>query len=333
MPSFLSQIFSHTYDPVFIAFAVLIVDGLFGDPAWIYSRIPHPVVIIGRFISLFEKRLNRIDFGNFLRFTTGMLTVFVIIGSAVASGIVLTVLYEAVPGGGILLIILSSSLIAYRGLFDGVDKVQKALSQSLDAGQDAISHIVGRDPKSLDEPGVARAAIESLAENFSDGTISPIFWFLLLGLPGLLFYKAVNTLDSMIGHRNDRYEYFGKFAARLDDVVNYIPARLTGILIVVAAFLLPSTSGRSAIQGLQRDARHHKSVNAGWQEAAMAGALGVSLAGPRKYGDQIVDDVWMNGTGRKDATAKDIKSALRLYLISGGLLLASLMGLAWALVS
>lgn len=328
MPSLLNQILNHLTDPVFTACAVFIVDFLIGDPAWLYRRIPHPVVIIGEVISLFEKRLNSVRFGKFLRFFYGILTTVAVIGAAIITGILVTLICENLPLGGVLLVILSSSLIAYRGLFDGVRRVQKGLAKSLEQGRTAVSHIVGRDPESLDEAGVARAAIESLAENFSDGTIAPIFWFLLFGLPGLLFYKAVNTLDSMIGHHSDRYEYFGKFSARLDDVINFIPARLTGLLIVVAAYLHPSTNGNKAIQSLLMDARKHKSVNAGWQEAALAGALGVSLAGPRQYGDQLVDDVWMNNGGRKLATAQDIKLALHLYLICGAVLLLILIGLA-----
>lgn len=333
MPSLLNQILNNLTDPVFIASAVLLLDFLIGDPAWLYRRIPHPVVIIGGMISLFEKRLNSVRSGNFLRFLYGILTNVVVIGTAIITGILVTMIFEILPLGGLLLIILSSSLIAYRGLFDGVWRVQQGLAQSLDQGRDAVRHIVGRDPKSLDEAGVARASIESLAENFSDGTIAPIFWFLLLGLPGLLFYKAVNTLDSMVGHHSDRYEYFGKFSARLDDVVNFVPARLTGLLIVAAAYLHPRAKGSKAVRALLMDARKHKSVNAGWQEAALAGALGISLAGPRQYGDQLVDDVWMNDGGRKLATAQDIRLALHLYMISGALLLLTLTGLAIEIIN
>ena len=171
---------------------------------------------------------------------------------------------------------------------------------------------------------VARAAAESAAENFSDGFVAPVFWFLLLGLPGLLAYKAVNTLDSMIGHRNARYEAFGKVAARLDDAVNFLPARLAGLLFVLAAWLLPAARGAAAWTTMRRDAPKHRSPNAGWQEAALAGALGLALAGPRQYGGQVVEDHWM-GDGRSAVTAEDLGRVLDLYLTAGGLLFAAVM--------
>ncbi|MEH6402151.1 MAG: adenosylcobinamide-phosphate synthase CbiB [Sneathiella sp.] len=332
MSDLLLQIQEISFDPLFIAFAVFLIDGIMGDPLWLYGRIPHPVVIIGNAISKLEVRFNNPVYSNFYRFSFGFLTFLIVVATSTVVGIVLTDIFNQISGGAILLALSASSLIAYRGLFNGVHQVQKGLEASLSDGREAVSHIVGRDPDSLDEAGVARAAIESLAENFSDGTTAPIFWFLIFGLPGLLFYKSINTLDSMIGHHSDRYEYFGKVAARLDDVVNFIPARLTGLLIVMAAFLHPRVSGWGALQGLFRDARHHKSINAGWQEAAFAGGLGISLAGPRQYRDQMVEDVWMNEAGRKTATAKDIATALQLYVICGGLLLAGLIGAAVGVV-
>ncbi|MBL4740103.1 MAG: cobalamin biosynthesis protein CobD [Sneathiella sp.] len=332
MSDMLLHIQENSFDPLFIAFAVFLIDGIMGDPKWFYSRIPHPVVVIGNAISKLEDRFNNPVYSSYYRFFFGILTVLIVVATFTVVGIVLTGVFNQIPGGALLIALVASSLIAYRGLFVGVRHVQKGLEKSLENGREAVSHIVGRDPDSLDGAGVARAAIESLAENFSDGTTAPLFWFLVFGLPGLLFYKSVNTLDSMIGHHSDRYEYFGKVAARLDDVVNYIPARLTGLLIVTAACLHPRMSGRGALQGLFRDARHHKSINAGWQEAAFAGAVGLSLAGPRQYGDQMVEDVWMNREGRKRATAQDISAALQLYLICGGLLFAGLVGTAVGVV-
>lgn len=328
MSDLLLQIQENSFDPLFIAFTVFLIDAILGDPLWLYGRIPHPVVLIGNWISKLETRFNNTGYSNYYRFSFGFLTVLIVVATSSVVGMVLTDIFKQIPGGAIVLALVASSLIAYRGLFDGVRQVRKSLQVSLTDGQAAVSHIVGRDPDSLDEAGVARAAIESLAENFSDGTTAPIFWFLCFGLPGLLFYKAVNTLDSMIGHHSDRYEYFGKVAARLDDIVNFIPARLTGLLIAIAAFLHPKMNGRAAVLGLIKDARHHKSINAGWQEAAIAAAIGISLAGPRRYGDQMVDDVWMNGEGRKNATAKDISSALQLYLMCGGMLFIGLLCLA-----
>jgi len=332
MSDLLLHIQENSFEPLFIAFSVFLIDGIMGDPQWFYSRIPHPVVVIGNIISKLELRFNNLAYSSYYRLTFGFLTVLIVVATFTVAGIVLTGIFSQIPGGALLIAIVASSLIAYRGLFDGVRHVQKGLEKSLAEGREAVSHIVGRDPDSLNEAGVARAAIESLAENFSDGTTAPLFWFLIFGLPGLLFYKSINTLDSMIGHHSDRYEHFGKVAARLDDVVNYIPARLTGLLIVIAACLHPCMSGRGALQGLIKDAGHHKSINAGWQEAAFAGGVGISLAGPRQYRDQMVEDVWMNEGGRKRATAQDISTALQLYLICGGLLLAGLIGTAVGVV-
>jgi adenosylcobinamide-phosphate synthase len=208
-----------------------------------------------------------------------------------------------------------------------VQAVARGLGEGLDQARAAVAQVVGRDPESLDAPGVARAAVESLAENFSDGVVAPVFWFLVAGLPGLAAYKAVNTLDSMIGHRDARHRAFGKAAARLDDVVNWLPARLAGLIYVAAAALLPGARAGRAWTAMWRDAPKHRSPNAGWQEAALAGALGFALAGPRRYGDEIVEDPWM-GDGRRELTAADLGRALRLYLAAGLLLAGLVAGVA-----
>jgi adenosylcobinamide-phosphate synthase len=327
------QIFELLFDPLFAVVFVFALDLLMGDPLWIFARIPHPIVLIGNLIAAIETRLNQPTFTAGIRFTLGSLTAMAVISIVVLVAVGLTLICQTIPMGGLIYVILAATLIAYRGLYDGVQAVHKGLNSSLDDGRSAVSHIVGRDPASLDEAGVARAAIESLSENFSDGTIAPLFWFICLGLPGLAFYKAVNTLDSMIGHRNDRYEYFGKFAARLDDIVNFIPARLTGLLIVCASAILPRMSFNEAVSCMLRDAKGHKSVNAGWQEAAVAGALGISLAGPRSYGGTITEDIWMNPVGRKDATAADINRALILYRTCGLILILLFLGTAMLKVS
>src|SRR5690554_4671448 len=199
-----------------------------------------------------------------------------------------------------------SSLVAQKSLYDHVAAVARGLEQGgLEGGRKAVSLIVGRDPESLDQAGVARAAIESLSENFSDAVVAPVFWAALFGLPGLLAYKAVNTADSMIGHRTPRHAAFGWAAARLDDAVNLIPARLAGLRIAGAALLLPGARAGNALRAMGRDAPRHRSPNAGWQEAAMGGALGLALAGPRRYGGQVVEDAWMGAGGRTDAGPAD----------------------------
>ena len=227
---------------------------------------------------------------------------------------------------------LASTLVAYRGLHDRARDVADGLDQSLDRGRSAVGHLVGRDPDGLDEHGVARAAVESTAENLSDGVVAPLLWFAILGLPGLCACKAINTLDSMFGHRDDRYEEFGKLAARLDDAVNAVPARATALLVVAAAAAGRDASAGAAWTAMVRDGPKHRSVNAGWPEAAMAGALGLALGGPRRYGGRVVDDAWLNPAGRKEAGARDVRRALRVYRRAAAALAAGLL-LAMALLA
>ncbi len=300
------------------------LDLVAGDPRWLYRRVPHPVVLIGRAIGLLERALNRQAQPRGRRILLGGLSSLLVVGLAAGLGLALTRLLADLPFGWVVEGLLASTLLAFRGLYDAVRAVARGLAESLEAGRAAVGEIVGRDPASLDAAGVARAAAESAAENFSDGFVAPLFWFLLLGLPGLFAYKAVNTLDSMIGHRNARYEAFGKLAARLDDAVNLVPARLAGLILVAAAALLPGASAPAAWRALRRDAPKHRSPNAGWQEAALAGALGLALAGPRVYGGQVVEDHWM-GDGRSAMTAEDLGRVLDLYLTAGGLVFLAVM--------
>jgi adenosylcobinamide-phosphate synthase len=219
----------------------------------------------------------------------------------------------SLPFGFLAVGVLASSLLAQRSLHDHVERVASALEQDgIDGGRAAVSHIVGRDPQALDEAGVCRAAIESLAENFSDGIVAPGFWLAIGGLPGGVAYKAVNTADSMIGHRTPRHKDFGFAAARLDDLLNLPASRLSVLLIVAAAAIGRNTSAAQAWNAVRRDARHHRSPNAGYPEAAVAGALGLAIAGPRVYGGILVDDATM-GNGRRDAGPQDIRAALALY--------------------
>ncbi|KLN62615.1 cobalamin biosynthesis protein CobD [Kiloniella spongiae] len=303
--------------PILILITAIFIDIVIGDPAWLYRYVPHPVVIIGKAIEVSERRMNNPKNNRMTGILLGALLSIGIIALAVAVGLILSRALGQVSHGWIVESILASSLIAYRGLGTAVHNVATALAQSLEEGRKAISHLVGRDPESLDEASICRAAIESMAENFSDGVVAPVFWFALFGLPGLCAYKAINTLDSMIGHKNERYEAFGKFAARLDDLVNLIPARLAGLLYVLAGLLISRASAARAFKVMLRDAGQHRSPNAGWQEAAVAGALGFALAGPRKYPGYVVDDPWMGDGGRSDLAAPDIKLALKLYIGAG----------------
>ncbi len=313
--------------PADTIFAILLLAFLLdmglGDPPWLYRRQPHPVALLGRAIEWGELRWNR----GSARFQRGLLFAATVVALAGALGWIVERICIALPGGWILEAVLASTLIAFRGLHDHVRAVAEALDLGLGNARVAVAHIVGRDPARLDAPGVARAAIESLAENFSDGVVAPLFWFALLGLPGLCAYKAINTLDSMIGQRSPRFEYFGKAAARLDDGVNWVPARLAGLLLVAAAAVLPGGRAGESWRAVRRDADRHRSPNAGWQEAALAGALGFALAGPRDYPDGPVADAWM-GDGRADLDAADLRASLRLYRVAGGLI-AGLLAVAW----
>jgi adenosylcobinamide-phosphate synthase len=233
-------------------------------------------------------------------------------------------------GGWVVEGLAMSTLLAQRSLVDHVQAVAAALRRSLPEGRLAVSQIVGRDPETLDHPAVARAAIESLAENLSDGFVAPLLWGALLGLPGMLAYKALNTLDSMVGHRTPRHLHLGWASARLDDLANLLPARLTGALLCLAALMLGPTAAGRAWTAMCRDARLHRSPNAGWPEAAMAGALDLRLAGPRAYGGRMVEDAWM-GDGRAASTPADIEAAIRLAWAGWGLAAVLLLATAWLL--
>jgi adenosylcobinamide-phosphate synthase len=286
----------------------MVVDALMGWPDRLFARIGHPVTWLGRLIAALDASWNRPADAPWKRRAAGLAAALIVI--ALASGLALAV-QDALPEGWgrmVVLGVLAWPFVALRSLHDHVAAVARPLQAGDIAGaRKAVSMIVGRDPNQLDEAGIARAAIESLAENTSDGIVAPLFWGVLFGLPGIAGYKAINTLDSMIGHRNERHEFFGWGAARIDDVANVIPARLTGLL-----FALLSARPGDAMACMVRDARRHRSVNAGWPEAAMAGGLGVRLCGPRVYHGALADEPWLNGGGR-DPAAGDIARGLKLY--------------------
>ena len=309
-----------------LAFLSLLVELAVGYPDRLVRAIGHPVIWIGHLISCLDRTLNRATFSDISRRILGCLALFVLVGvpAGVAYAIESTLL--ALPWGIFAVALLASSLIAQRSLGSHVRAVADALDQGgLPAGRIAVSKIVGRDPERLDEAGVSRAAIESLAENFSDGIVAPTIWLTVGGLAGSTAYKAANTADSMIGHRTPRHQAFGWAAARFDDLINLPASRLSALLVIVAASLVPGAKPGAAWQAVWRDATKHRSPNAGWPEAAMAGALGVALAGPRAYGGVMVDDVYMGEGGRREATAADIRRALKLYW-TADLLLVALVG-------
>lgn len=316
-----------------LALLSMLIEISLGYPDRLYRLIGHPVTWIGALISALEKRFNQPEQRAATRRSLGVLTLLILI----LTGLLIGFGIEAVLGTGLALVLtalLASSLLAQRSLATHVAAVAEGLEcDGLEGGRKAVSMIVGRDPESLDEAGVARAAIESLSENFSDGIVAPVFWLAILGLPGALIYKCVNTADSMIGHRNERYLQFGWAAARFDDLINLPASRLTGLLLVAAAMILPQASARQAWCAIWRDASQHSSPNAGWPEAAMAGALGLALAGPRNYGGTIVNGAVMGEGGRSKANASDIRLALRLYWIADFLLIALLGLLAFLFIA
>jgi adenosylcobinamide-phosphate synthase len=312
-------------DPLLILLGALALDLVVGDLPSLFRRIPHPVVMIGRLVAALEHRLNRAARSVATRRVRGGLVVLFVVAVSALAGWGVLRLTRGLAWGWAIELFVAAILLAQRSLYDHVARVWKALeTRELADAQKEVSHIVGRDPASLDSHGVARAGIESLAENFADGVVAPAFWYILLGLPGMLAYKAVNTLDSMIGHRSPRYLAFGFAAARLDTIANFIPARLAGIIFALAALITPAANPRNAVRVMLRDARKHKSVNAGWPEGAVAGALGIALAGPRRYGTEVVNDEWI-GDGRARATALDMRRALYLYVVAG-LIHAALIG-------
>ena len=299
-----------------LALAALGLEALIGYPAPLYRVIGHPVTWMGAWLAQLEPRLNRPGANFAARRALGALAPPLYLAPIALAAAAATRLLEPLGAFGFaVLTLLASSLLAQRSLDAHVRAVAEGLDQGLDEGRQAVAMIVGRNPLVLDEAGVARAAIESLAENFSDGVVAPVLWTALGGLTGAVLYKAVNTADSMIGHKTDRYAAFGWAAARLDDLVNLPASRLAALWLVLAAALTPGASARKAARAVRRDASSHRSPNAGWPEAAMAGALGLKLAGPRVYGKTLVEDAFM-GEGRRDAAPADIRRALRLYRLA-----------------
>ena len=314
-------------DRLLLLVAGLAVDGVFGDMPAVFRRVPHPIALAGSAIAFFDRKLNRETRSQASRRYRGIITVIVLVGAAAALGLAIERFGRGHPLGAVVEALLIAVFVAQRSLYEHVAAVAKALnSGGLAAGRRAVRHIVGRDPASLDAHGVVRAAIESLAENFSDGVVAPAFWYLLLGLPGLFAYKMANTLDSMIGHRSPRYRSFGWAAARLDDLLNLAPAPISGLLLIAAAIFARNGRPDRALVVMVRDGCKHHSPNAGWPESAMAGALGLALAGPRRYPGGLIDDPWL-GDGNARAATSDIARALQLYrracLIEAGLLVGA----------
>jgi adenosylcobinamide-phosphate synthase len=317
---------------VALALLAMLIELCLGYPQFLLRAIGHPVTWTGRLISALDRALNRETAAATARRAAGVAVVVILI--AVVGAVAFLVQRELFrwPAGVLATALLASTLIAQRSLHRHVADVAVTLGKGdIGAARVSVSHIVGRDTGTLDAAGISRAAIESLAENFSDGIVAPVLWLAIAGLPGAALYKAINTADSMIGHRTPRHAAFGWAAARLDDLVNLPASRLSALLLVAAAALVKDASARAAWRAVWRDAARHRSPNAGYPEAAMAGALGLALAGPRVYGGVPVEDAVM-GDGRRDAGAADIVRALALYRWADALLIALLAVLCAALL-
>ncbi len=305
--------------------AAMLLDAVIGDPRWFYRIIPHPTVVMGRVLASCDRLLNRPALGVIGRRAAGAVSTLAVVAAFGGLGALISAGLNRWWGGFWVEALLVSVLIAQNSLYRHVADVSRALEHGgVDAGRDAVAHIVGRDPDSLDAHGVARSAVESLAENFADGVVAPVLWCLLFGLPGIVAYKALNTADSMIGHRDRRYRDFGWAAARLDDLANWVPARVAGLLLAAAGVQSGGCRTTHAWRIMWRDGGTHRSVNAGYPEGALAGVLGIRLAGPRRYRGVVTADPWL-GDGAVEVTAADIRRGLRVY-VAACLLLAVLVG-------
>lgn len=306
----------------------LLIERVVGYPPPLYAAIRHPVVWMGTLIAWLDARLNQGTNrrGRGVLVLVVLLAVTALVAGGIASGL------RQLPFGWVAEAVLATAFLAQKELARAVRAVVDALDVSLEAGRLQVSQIVGRDPETLDATGVSRAAVESLAESASDGVIAPLFWLIVGGLPGIALYKAVNTADSMIGHRTDRYRDFGWASARLDDVLNFVPARLTALLLSGAALLVKDADAERGWTVALRDAHKHESPNAGWPEAAMAGALGFSLGGPRAYDGDVHDLPEFGAGGRRDLGPSDIRRALELYAMMLNLALAASLAVALVLM-
>ena len=319
-----------SFNAVTVLCALLIEAG-FGYPTSLLDRIKHPVMWMGALIEGLDRRLNHPSLQEAERRRNGWIALLLLLATTVLPAIAVQFIMLELPGPIALIVLacLASTLIAQKSLYEHVAAVADALdADGLEAGRQAVAEIVGRDTRVLDEFGVARSAIESLAENFSDAVVAPSFWGVLLGLPGMVAYKAINTADSMVGHRTPRHEAFGQASAKVDDVINLPASRLAALWIALAAWFHDDADGRRALETVRKDAHRHRSPNAGWPEAAMAGALGLKLSGPRVYHGALTEDEWI-GEGGAEATAADIRRALGVYKTACTLQIAALGVLAF----
>ena len=297
----------------------LVLDWHFGEPAFLWSRLPHPVVVFGQGIGFMDRRFNRPDLSSEQRYKNGSLGLVALLLLVLVIALAMEWLFDGLGIFGFALeCMVVFTLLAQHSLYHHVRNVAVALHEDgVEAGREKVRLIVGRDPASLDESGICRASIETLAENFSDGVVAPAFWYLIFGLPGILIYKMVNTADSMIGYRNERYLQFGRTAAQMDDLINWVPARMSaGLIALGIGFKYGISRAGDALKSAFQDAGLHRSPNAGWPEAAMAGGTGLALGGPRKYHDAHVPQSYLNATGKRELAPSDIFKCLAVFRLA-----------------
>jgi len=306
-------------EPLFVLLIALIMDWYFGEPEILWSRFPHPIVLFGKAVSFADKRLNKKEDIEAKQYRKGALAISSLLLVALFAALLLEDAIEWIGRAGTVLeVIIVFTLLAQKSLADHVGAVATGLKENgLEGGRKAVSMIVGRDPSKLDKSGVSRASIESLAENFSDGVVAPAFWYAVFGLPGIIVYKMINTADSMIAYRNEKYLWFGRVAAQIDDLANWVPARISAVLIAIGAGLLYGVRAfKNALIVTLKDSGLHRSPNAGWPEAAMAGGADISLGGPRVYPDEIVKQAYLNSAGKSDLGIKDIEQTIKIFALA-----------------
>jgi adenosylcobinamide-phosphate synthase len=307
------------HDPLFILLLALILDWYFGEPVALWSRLSHPIVLFGKAVSFIDKRFNYAKDKPETQYKKGAISISLLLGSALMGAFLLEWFIGFLWIFGFLLeLFIVFVLLAQKSLAEHVEAVAQGLKEDgLKGGRKAVAMIVGRDPSSLDKQGVSRAAIESLAENFSDGVVAPAFWYAVFGLPGIIVYKMINTADSMIAYRNEKYLWFGRVAAQIDDLANWLPARISAILIALGAGMLNGMGAfKNAMIVALRDSGLHRSPNAGWPEAAMAGGADIALGGPRIYPEETVQQAYLNSSGKRDLGVKDIKQAIQIFALA-----------------
>ena len=306
-------------DPLFILLLALVLDWYFGEPEAIWSSIPHPIVLFGKTVSFADKKLNKTSDDHKAQYKKGALAITLLIIAALLSSFLLEgVIHFFGIFGFLIELFIVFVLLAQKSLADHVEMVANGLKdEGLEGGRKAVGMIVGRDPGSLDQSGVSRASIESLAENFSDGVVAPAFWYAVFGLSGIIVYKMINTADSMIAYRNEKYLWFGRVTAQIDDLANWLPARISALLIAIGAGMLNGSAGfKNALIVALRDSGLHRSPNAGWPEAAMAGGADLALGGPRIYPDEIVQQAYLNSSGKRKLGVGDIQKAIQIFTLA-----------------